>query len=1305
MGVLLRQSLALRRFADAAAELPVPELPAHLSSFPRRWPFPRGDLYNWIHVLNRFDDILARVIGEYDLEHGPQTKPFARPVLIDELLTVDPSLTREECEAKVSALGFGEEGDRELVESILDFSRLLLEKCGNRSLYSSSERLNAFLNTSSLSLLQCTLRIGVCLAQRYYSRNRAGQSSHFHHTLLATHYNIELERVQKLAAPVPRPPSLPKSHDVQPFAKGKEKAHQTIPPVGHCNANNLISLTSAGAPNASEPDILLESEVGTVDWESWGNVRMSYYSRDAERARESSGIPASRGSHNHQFPSTPTPVRRHSGHAGLRAGRDSTLDESPSIATPSPIVRSDEASRGMTVLEISNAELSSRGIEGTVKEYMDTVPKESRYELLHRVRTAYALITSFETRQQLLAIRVLAITNLAYIYPEGVFQQKILFQDSDEPKRLQLPYQLAEFVHLGVAGDISASTLNQTFALGCLDALARHKSKAADVCAALNVNVNHGILMFVIRKTVADLAIGDDDDNYENDDWRDALFSLLRTLPNSGTRTPETLVSAGLIPMLVDILNLRTEKARRVYPRVMEFLDTYVHPVRDALATLAAARGFDALSGLISSEAQDAYNLVKEGKGIPEEYKTAFTDYRIPYFHQQSLRWLFKFVNHVMQHNTGGFERLLRNLIDSPPLLSALRLIIENARIFGSHVWSGCVNVMSHFIHNEPTSYAVIAEAGLSKSLLEAVMAGPISEHAKKDDDSTVSLIFDLSDPVLDPKIVIDQFVGQPKHKGSDGILPSSEAIICIPLAFGAICLNSTGLELFESCDALDRFFDIFESPAHVKCMKNDANLLRALGNSFDELIRHHPRLRNSVTGAIVRLVGRIRVVAASKAWERGLGAKLWIDDQSKKNIVGGPASAVTEIGSPFTQDLEALCNLPIPNLGDFEDTNDLPPHRYVDVVGELDVGNWNLESEEDSHGLTPMNYIFPVLRFLAAFFENQNMCTNFIEFGGVEYVLDLATLPSAPFDMHNSEVSHQLAQVVKVLAETKPHLVLPSVVWRAQKAVDRLAPFFETWHPDGFFSPLIRTTPVAGTEANEVTLKGTYFVKHLVAVQTLVDILREIYGPPSYPIRPSQHVSPFVQVNLADRYTKLVQCLGRLQAACVWEEILLQKHMPEEWNELTRFGGFPGLNELSRDTTRREPAPPSAQPPSSTATETDSVATNEAAKATANSENWTAYRNTKILRHLTSSVPLSITTFHQVFGHGLTSKRRMDPYQRQKAARVAEAMASVVVEQLQQGRDAEPKDRYSYLVVILSSFSQLVFESKCFTIHFTHVA
>lgn len=69
------------------------------------WPWPRGDLHSWIKVLNKFDAILERVVGEYDLKR----------------LQVNEFTPRT----------------RELVLEILRFEKLLLERCTSRKVFAS----------------------------------------------------------------------------------------------------------------------------------------------------------------------------------------------------------------------------------------------------------------------------------------------------------------------------------------------------------------------------------------------------------------------------------------------------------------------------------------------------------------------------------------------------------------------------------------------------------------------------------------------------------------------------------------------------------------------------------------------------------------------------------------------------------------------------------------------------------------------------------------------------------------------------------------------------------------------------------------------------------------------------------------------------------------------------------------------------------------------------------------------------------------------------------------------------------------
>lgn len=1279
------QSPFLKEFIGRVTSIPVAELPSLLYTFPRLWPFPRGDLYHWINVLDRFDEILASVIDKYSLNIGPQTEAFGRGFLVESYAAHFADASADDVDSKLTTLGYGVDGDRELVGAILEFSRLLLEKCGNRSLYSSSERLGDLLNTTSLSLLQATLRLSLCLAQRYHSRLRGSHQQ----SLLATHYNIDLDKLHKIAAPFPRPFVASKAPD---------NVIQT-----KFNANDFASLVR-----------------DNDGWEEWGNVRVLYYSSGfSEQTRATSdfgqadAIP--------HAPTTPTPLRRSATHPTPRSARASNLDESPPVA-PGTTGKSGEPSRSGKVLDLPFSDVTSGKAEDLLATNLPHLPLDSKYDLLHKVRVAQALTESRATREQMLAIRILAVTNLAYVHSESTFQQKVLQNDMEQPKRLQLTYQLAELVHLGASGDLEVSRTAQALALQALDALAKHKSRANDVCAALSVNVNHGVLMFLTRKVVNELGAEEDNTNDPyHDEWRDALLALLRTLPSSSSRTPETLVAAGLIPMFVDILNLRTEKARRVYSRVMEFLDTFVHAVRDALGTLTAAKGFDAISDLIDYETKTAFEKVSRGDGLPAKYKNPSIDYQIPYFQQQTLRWMFRFVNHIMQHNGGGFDRVLRNLIDSPQLLTSLRLVFENARIFGSHVWSNAVNILSSFIHNEPTSYAVIAEAGLSQSLLAAVMGRELQAKEKplavepqdvepqEGESSAQAPATVPASPAEEQKKGREYMLARPKDTPlAPGIIAAADALACIPSAFGAICLNSSGLDLFQSSDALESFFEIFENPDHIKCLKDDPNLVRSLGTTFDELVRHHPALKTSIMTAVLVMTARVNLLARIKAWELGMGTKLWQEDSDGQVVLSGDILCLfREIGTPHDASMEDSTAFGAPQLN----THSLPNGGKL-VIGDI---NQLLPSpladfepkDIDEHGLTVTDYLFPAIRFLGAFFENQPNCASFILAGGAEFILDYATIQSLSFDFHRTDANQELTVLVHMLAETKPHLIIPSLMHRAQLAINNLEAFWTAPKESGFFTPLIKPNDSKATapEPTPAVNHGTFFAKHMNAVLILTDLLREIYAMPLYQTRSATQAYPFTQVILADKYAALIASLGNLHAACVWEEIMIEKNVPQKWLQIIKDTAGKTSSYTAtgstQDNSSQIPAVIGAQaevPGVAETGEAPAAEEPESEEIREVTERSAAFKNVQILRYLVICLPTSITGFFHNLGLGLITRKRMENslVARQNSNIVADAIADAILRELQFGAANScdnTKHRFAYLIIILSSFSHLLYE------------
>jgi len=1260
-------------FVKATESIPLYQIPAHLASFPKLWPFPRGDTYHWIPVLNRFDCILELFVQEYGLVDGPQTQPFQRRLLLKG--DADEESTPEPATADIlDKLHIAEDGDRILIEQILSFTRVLLENCGNRSLYSSSGQLDKLLNTTSIPLLKATLRLTLRLSQRYHAARLRLAPATLHPTLLASHYNINLEKMLRLAGAFAKGPSTAAPIFATPAGKGKDKdkaSGDRRSETDRVNAADMVGLFAL-------PESTLQQE--------FGGVAISYY--ESPSTTEESTKPTSTDA-----PATPTPVRRTS-NLGIqqtpRPPQVASSAESPVTPAFTPAFTPGDpgASRptGAKSFELSADTLSRSDIHELLTQGLAELPESCHYELLHKLRIAKIVVAGTIGREDAIAIRMLSVANLAYVYGEKDFHARLGQQDADEPRRLQWAYQLSELVHPPSSGQEPVSIELQTYALNALEALAKHKTKSADICTSLSVNVNHGVLFYIVRKLVAELAVEDDPEgNSEHDEWREALFSLLNTLPTSQARTGDGMVSAGLLEILVDVLKLRTNKAERNHPKILNFLDTFVYNLREAFQALVDAKGLEIIAELVFYEVSTSQKLAEEGKGIPTEYKTQHTDYRIPFYHQQTLRWLFKFMNHMMSHSGGGnFDRQMRNLIDSIPLQQGLETVLSNAGVYGSTVWSMAVNILTTFIHNEPTSYSIINDAGLSTALLETVSGEKISEPSAPSTADAGSSTSNTSPPrpsqVYPPR-------GENEPLAS-GILPVAEAISTVPPAFGAICLAEAGMKLFRSSSALKHFFEIFESAAHVKALDQDPEIPTIIGNSFDELVRHHPPLRDLVLSSLSEMVGRVVRLCFDKAAKDGAGAKLYYEHTDGRIHVCGGRSALAGPQGFVHKTLSQRAS----NESDVEMEgahDEAVPATLDDVI----------ENENSTTGPTTSQYINVVCRFLGGFFANHTMCAAYIDANGVESILDLATMPCLDIKFNEARSSGEdFARVVQVLVEQKPHIAVPSILKRTQQALDRLEPLMRCNYEGGaaYFVPF--TGPDAVTEAEQdAHTHGTDYVKSLLVVHTLVSALTTTFQGQMFNTRSTHNVSS--QVNLADMYARLVDSLGRLHRSCVWEEILLQKNMPTEWEKETRIksSGF-GMIEADNVFNLSNNDRPSESSSGPTNEDADNGAAAPSGNSTTLSQNSARFKNTQILRYLLSKIPTGIAPFFQSLGKLLLFRRSLDSYQKQCATIVADQLAQAAIDQL---RFEAPKasdsaqERYAYWIVILTSLSQLMIDNN----------
>ena len=1256
-------------------------------------------------MLNRFDDILESFCSTYKLTEGPQTGDFGCELLLGKSAVGEDD--RVKSMAELSELGYSKDGDSYLIVSILRFTQMLLDHCGNRSIYASSSHLNSLLNSTDFTIICATLRVGVELAQRYQASVKRMGMHHrqVHNALLSNHYNIELDRVQQMAQPFIKTPTNKSSASLSlstpsSASKSKEKTPGGASKnVATMYANDLCALAKADSLEASSSD---------ARWNGWGDVKLTYYPTSAPAQEQAHQTLPERGGAS-STPATPTPLRRSSTATGTqstpRVNRQGPSEDSPASASRSPALEQDDSSPpGQKILEIPQSAVASTPIYQLLERIPADLPKEARYEVLNRLRVAKALTESVESRQQALKARLLAIQNLAYIHGEKTFIEEVLRHDHDEPRRFQLVYQLAELIHPAADGANVVPVDLQAIALSLLEAIANFNPKLPDIFSALNATVNHGVLLYVIRKAVSKMRVEDEGDQWtEEDEWRDNLFSLTlhitMAMSNGARGTPE-IISAGLLDIMVEILTIRSSIAERTYGTLVGFLDNLVYNVQSSLQTLVSADGLEVITNLVTHEVELAKRLASEGKGTSVSHRSQVVDYQVPFYQQQNLKFLLKFIHHMMSNSFafgGNTDRLLRNLVDKTALLKSIRDIIENKSQFGSLVWTNSITILSDFLNNDPTSFAAISEAGLVQSFLESVTGRPViarqPENAEEDDGSSSgSPASDILEQDTRQHPPPPELLDVPRDMPpARGILPSSDAISIVPTVLDAISLNNLGMKMVVSSHAFDSYFEIFESPEHVRLMATDIELPSTIGTHFDELARHHPNLRPAISNAVLDMVARVTHLARVKAESSGWGAKLLVRDAKGKDVVADDQLSSHPRTPPVDEGKgkgKAIFNT---------DDSD---------VAMTDVDTLQVQLSEAPDNSSPYAsvapYVFACSNFLSAYIANSNLKSSFISKGGIELLLDLCTSPSLPHDFGDTAASKTLEITISQLVETSPIIGLPSLLKRTQTAFDVLLSTVQAQIPDSYLARFVDGDVQVANDASPEHIaklaQGTSVAKALLSAQSLIRTLYHCFPYSSRTSTVTLH-----PVNLFDYYGKLVKSLGPLLHSIVSEELSIANSVPQSWSarkdpvlgkagasaidSLIGNGGLSGgdiddtdVSDILSSTIGEKSSEKQVKPPDG---------------PSQSDKSSPRYRNYQTLRGLLQALMSTTFPLFQSIGRALLPRRDRDQYTRVHHVRLAEDLAQTILAQLEVPDRKKTTNDYRYWNIMLHTVYEMLVDRK----------
>ncbi|ORX50832.1 hypothetical protein DM01DRAFT_1090162 [Hesseltinella vesiculosa] len=802
------------------------------------------------------------------------------------------------------------------------------------------------------------------------------------------------------------------------------------------------------------------------------------------------------------------------------------------------------------------------------------VPKEHHFELFNRVRIANN-ITNPSVRKKMLICQLAALTIMAHTATESTAQNKVFVY---EPHLIP---HLAETIQPEKAVD----ELIQTYALYAMDGIARHRSQLTDVLQACNASANHGPLLHILRQ------INQASTDTFDSEFLDALFTLLLYMVQTPSGS-QILMSAGIIPILLGMLDNQESLQIKSVTKVVGLLDGVVNAISASFSAFCNANGVEILLNRIKTEVHLAMEYASTSDSMDQNQTTNTVSGQLAYERISLIKVMLRFLIRMME-STGTSDGL-RNLIDSSAPVS-LRLIISHPKTFGNSVFTLAVNVASTFIHNEPTSLAILQEQKLPQAFLDAI------SHYET---------------------------------------PNLEVMVAAIHAFGAICLNGPGLQMFNDINPLPHFFDMLTHPDYLRS-SNEVDGATGLGNAMDELVRHHPSLRPEVFRCVITMVKKVLAIGNE------------------------------DIGKPTDND-HLL--------------------RLVKTDPDIDM---DAKPDEKFECLT-QSFIDLVARFLEGLFQNQANIREFVKDKGPEMLLDYFALPNLPSSFSVSIAFDSLTYLLRLISEVSP---IPTVLAVAEKARASLKFILD----DNATRTTSMVRPYIDVKDNEQDKigKGNDLLHKFIVMNGYVSLLANLccsshlaHGKNGIAL-----VNEFVSQGDKDN---IIILLGELHRTMVWENILLRESVPKSWynfkstkkpdSQTDNPLGITGVDG-HRQSMDGSPA----------ADSTTALTSSSAAPPTSDADKDLDSKDPRIvnIKHFKiylTEIPLALTPFFQLMSKVTVGRRNIDSTQIRQAFKWARLMTKVLMDSINWPcieADDAPPCKYNYLASMFSMTSMLLLDDR----------
>ncbi|KAI9282595.1 hypothetical protein BY458DRAFT_552211 [Sporodiniella umbellata] len=565
-----------------------------------------------------------------------------------------------------------------------------------------------------------------------------------------------------------------------------------------------------------------------------------------------------------------------------------------------------------------------------------------------------------------------------------------------------------------------------------------------------------------------------------------------------------------------------------------------------------------------------------------------------------AIKAMLRFLLRMME--SSGTADGLRNLIDSS-LPETLKCIMENTSSFGNSIFALAININTTLIHNEATSLPILQEAQLPQSFLRTIST------------------YDT---------------------------PNNEVLVAAVNAFGAICLNGQGLDMFNQAKPLPHFFDMITTNDFLR-NPIDIDCATALGSTMDELVRHHPSLKPAVFECVTTMVQKALIMGRKE---------------------DGPGKANDNSHMVQTRSSTAM---------------------ETDVAEE--------EEHPEKFECLLVSFIDMVSRFLEGLFQNTSNIKDFVEKGCPEMLLDYYSLPLLPSNFSVTLGSDSLAYIFRMISEISPLPTMMAIVAKIKESIDFLPP------GGSQKSFLIDYVDINEADTEKVKQGNTYWRK-LIQTHGYIGLLSNLCCSSVFS-HGKNGISLVTEFLNEENDKNVIQLLGDLHCVMVWENLLFKETLPPSWYAFKH--AIPNVPPLRKNlvSTSEHPLGIYSTSSETNAEEGGASSSSSEAQEVVPPAKDPRMLNIKHFKLVVNEIPQLIMPIFQILIKVSVSRRSAGPLQKPQTMKLSESLAELLKNNIKwlSMSDFDTPCKYDYLTAMYTMSSILLRDERTQTSLQTPVA